>query len=329
MRVVYNLFEIEDPTTYLLFFVLFVWIDSETSEVRFFTRSLSPEIAGRRRLTPAATYAVAVVAILFIWCTNIIPAYAASWVGRADKTHEQKSDAGRWFVWYGRALEQKTPHKESIRLFMARTLVRMNIPEDQRDEYVEGAFMFVANELAESAQEHPRNPFFLSLEADIWVRMYKFFKTAGALDKAVDLYRQALEVAPRRQQIYLVLADTLLLREEGNEAIAEVKSAIELTPDQPWIMKLGADRLIQAHTLLGAPGALPDALVYYEQALQIASDISQKQKISMSWAEALILDGQGERALELAKQILELTKNESEVERWYEEIMGQIESLED
>jgi O-antigen ligase/tetratricopeptide (TPR) repeat protein len=78
-------------------------------------------------------------------------------------------------------------------------------------------------------ERHPQNYFYYTLLADLENSFYKFDQ--NYLRDAEALEQKALELSPKRQQVYYVMAKTKLLEGDRESAMQDFQTAIDLNPD--------------------------------------------------------------------------------------------------
>jgi tetratricopeptide (TPR) repeat protein len=109
--------------------------------------------------------------------------------------------------------------------------------------------------LQQAIHADPYNP-------DVLCAAAPLAQALGDLDKATTLYRQALDLQPRRAETWLDLGNCLYFQERRLEAAEAYEQALRLKPDY-----------VQAHTNLGTilqdEGRLDEAIERQERALRI------------------------------------------------------------
>jgi tetratricopeptide (TPR) repeat protein len=134
------------------------------------------------------------------------------------------------------------------------------------------------------------------------------FEESGNFLNAVDEYKKAIQEDPESPNLYIELANAYLRNRQVNNAIREAESAVRVDPES-----------LEAHRLLGSiyygivrnedTGRAPAASEYLKKAIQEYEKICSLDGSDTNSLVVLSLlyryDGQGEKAVETAKRLLE------------------------
>ena len=174
-------------------------------------------------------------ALAFYFFT-VSPWIAGTFVARAMRPY----DFNEMLYFYGRAIGDSPLGRDDIRLHLAEQFQPFSLSQEglqaDRDDKVK-VFRYLETELQRNINENPMNYRAHTVLAEFyntWARfdVSKAYRARRILDKA-------LELSPTNQLNYWILADTLFLLNEHDEAINVALKAVELEP-----------RLLQSHELL-------------------------------------------------------------------------------
>lgn len=165
------------------------------------------------------------------------------------------------------------------------------------EEHLEQA----VNTLQDVFARDPENKLALALLAEATAK-------SGQQSKALDLYQRALEAGTNSQpqlhvRLCLGLSDTALALEQPDVAIAAMKNALQVAPDDPTILK----RLAQAYQAAGLP----------QNAWHTLQDIrstSPDDAETLAWfAKQAIALGKHEKGIEALQRAYQLAPDQPEI----------------
>ena len=147
-------------------------------------------------------------------------------------------------------------------------------------------------------------------EAYYHFSLARSYEESGNFLNAVDEYKKAIQLDPQSPNLYIELANAYLRNRQVNNAIREAESAVRVDPES-----------LEAHRLLGsiyygivrnedsAPGRAPASSEYLKKAIQEYEKICSLDSSDTNSLVVLSLlyryDGQGEKAVETAKRLLD------------------------
>ncbi len=134
------------------------------------------------------------------------------------------------------------------------------------------------------------------------------YEESGNFLNALDEYKKAIQQDPQSPALYIELANAYLRNRQLNNAIREAESAVRVDPES-----------LEAHRLLGSiyysivrnedSGRTPTSSEYLKKAIQEYEKICSLDNTDTSSLVVLSLlyryDGQGEKAVETAKRLLD------------------------
>ena len=136
---------------------------------------------------------------------------------------------------YKKALAKPCFTNPEIRLQLAKTIVGA----DSEDKDYQEGLEFAISQAEKNTKEHP-------IDARYWLFLGQLYNQGANydiryLDKADEALNRALEISPKRQQIYYELIRTKIAKKENEEAIDLAKQALELDEeikDSHWNLGL-------------------------------------------------------------------------------------------
>jgi len=134
------------------------------------------------------------------------------------------------------------------------------------------------------------------------------YEESGNFLNAVDEYKKAIQLDPQSSSLYIELANAYLRNRQLNNAIREAENAVRVNPES-----------LEAHRLLGSiyynlvrnedAGRAPTSSEYLKKAIQEYEKICSLDTSDINSLVVLSLlyryDGQGEKAVETAKRLLD------------------------
>lgn len=153
-----------------------------------------------------------------------------------------------------------------------------------------------------------------SLEmADCYQRQGKIYMRMGQFAQATRLYNQAMELMDQmgqnRGHLLVSMAGPYFYRERFDQALEHLEEAEKL-----FDRKMDSEGLVKCWQHMGLVyRTLQDfesALTYYQQALEVATRIEDRQKLRMDVADVLVVVDQPQEAMEMYQLVLDEAEEE-------------------
>ncbi|PIV13467.1 hypothetical protein COS46_00005, partial [Candidatus Jorgensenbacteria bacterium CG03_land_8_20_14_0_80_38_39] len=221
--------------TYLMFFLVIGFVDyrfsslkSELSE----TRTESSDRAGK--LTSVVSAISAIIFLLPIYFLNwqiLRSSYYYYWGLNYLKNGLVQAADLSW----QEALQIKSPYLDDVRKDFAsfnQEVLKMALqaPQELLFSFLEIRHKQAIEELKKIISHQPNNYFYYVFLADFYNNFYNFGGEAY-IQEALKNIDKAIELSPKRQQIYYVLARTRLLQKDTNGAFQAFDQAVVLAPE--------------------------------------------------------------------------------------------------
>jgi len=245
-----NLTVFDMINSYLMFMLLLSFIASLPLE-----ENLKGAEKPRKKLATLHFIAVLTAFASVFYIFTVSPWLAGSYVARSARPQ----DITELLHLYSRAIDSSPLGRDKTRLFLTEQFTFFFATEEGRQadrNAMEKVFRFLENELQINASEYSydlRAHIDLARFYNVWARL-----DASKANRASRALDRALELSPTNQMNYWVLAETLVLLNERDEALESAKKALELEP-----------RLLQSHEMLiRVAGAFGDAALAEEKLLE-------------------------------------------------------------
>lgn len=134
----------------------------------------------------------------------------------------------------------------------------------------------------------------------------RIYEQQGKREEGMDDYRAVLRVFPNHREARVRLAQSLVVRERNDEALAEFQVCLAMAPEDP-------DALLGAAQCLRRMGDTAESRRYLEAAILVAATPYQRGMALAELGHALLLEGKPREALEPLRQALVLVPGESVV----------------
>jgi len=226
--------------TYLMFFLVIGFVDycfsslkseSELSETK-------TEFLNKPRKTKKLTSAVSVILVIIF----LLPVYFLNW---------QILRSSYYYYWgfnylkngfiqaadlsWQKALQIKSPYLDDVRKDFASfnqevLKIAFQAPQESLFSFLEVRHKQAIEELKKIISHQPNNYFYYVFLADFYNNFYNF-GGESYIQEALKNIDKAIELSPKRQQIYYVLARTRLLQKDINKAFKAFDQAVALAPE--------------------------------------------------------------------------------------------------
>jgi|GEM_PF-1391645 len=245
---VQNLFAIDHPSSYLVFYIILAYLSSDVKEI---TAPVSPKKINFLKFV--FIISAAGLSVYLIYFVNIKSFIAGKYEVRAAALSANNLQES--LLWHERALSINSPWRsEAIMAFV----------KDVVGGVQSGA---LAGEEARILLEEAKNQLDAAtikrnnVSAYDYFLMGRLYSEWGRFDgayfsKAEDAFKQALELSPRRQQIYYGYGRGKILAGRPADALPLFKKMVELNPDvaeSHWYLGL-------EYNELGMPEAIDELL---------------------------------------------------------------------
>jgi len=250
-----NLTVFDMINSYLMFILILGFasalsIDEKTSHAR------KPV---RKFMSLHATSVIIVFSLIF-YIFTFSPWIAGTFVARAMRPR----DFNEMLYFYGRAIGDSPLGREDIRLHFAEQFHTFSTSEEGRQadrNALNKVFRYLEEELQQNINENPMN-------YKSHIVFAQFYNTWGQFDvskayRSRRILDKAFELSPTNQLGYWVLADTLFLLNEHDEAVKAAETAIEIEP-----------RLLQSHEVLVRVAIALQDIELAEEAIKRALEIN-------------------------------------------------------
>lgn len=255
---VQNFFVFDHLSSYLIFFLMLAFVDSviqkpppaggaEGSNV-FLSPTKEFKITKDGKLTFAPAFIIGVTTLFFIYHFNIQPARA----NRADlKTQTiMQTNFAVGLTALKQSLEINPYHLVDMRNDFARFIISYaQNPEALKAEIYQQSADFIIEELKKNIQEHP-------FELQSYILLGQFYGIKNNSIKAEEIFNQARELSPKRQQLAYYLVRIKSIKRDYVGAIEILNQLIkdnDKIADNYWYLSLvqsDAGNLTASHSSL-------------------------------------------------------------------------------
>lgn len=242
-----NIFAFEQIASYASLFVILAYVQYRTTA----NASAPKSNTLRKELSPGIAQAIGGALLIggaaLIYFANIVPFRANMLMFQGIGALEYQKDARIWFETEKRAIDLDGPYTDHVREEMARTLLRIQVPESQRSAVVD-LFKYTIGQLEESRRRHPLDPVYSMLLGELWYGAY--FIAPNDFSRGVELgdqaFADAIKVSPERQQLYLLWAEHMGQAGFFAKGLDQLKKARSFAPHSAFMLRLYADYLGRA-----------------------------------------------------------------------------------
>lgn len=294
---VQNLFVFDQPTSYLLFYLILAWLQSTYTNQGTKQISFSKKYEGLSN-----TFLLVVIIIMFsstfyfIYLFNIKSWQGAKLTVEAAKEITKNFTSG--FELYKRAAAIKSPYQDDVEGFLGRAIHDRLIitPEFARKykDYIQETITI----LEELVKNHPDDVFNIMTLSQFYVVIGQI--EPAYFEKADRLLEQAVRLSPARQQVYYAWARSKVAQVKYDEARDILQKVVNFSPtigESYWYL-----------------GIVEDATNNKTKALQYMEEALAKGYTWKSLGEILFMariadeTSQGKRVVELLKEALGRSK---------------------
>ena len=227
-----NLFVFDTPAPLIVFYFSLALEYFVTQNKR---SDLQPEVRPRGGSSFPLPVLILLIVIFLPWAMykfNIEP-FQQSRLG-VKAIHASKIDLKSGLHWYEQALAKPCFTNPEIRVYLAQTVSEQYSKMNKETTLTELNLIGEATEMAimeykKSVQEHPLN-------ARHWLYLGQLYNLGVGynkeyVQKADEVLHKALELSPKRQQVYFELARAQLFLQEYEKAVELLKQAVILDPE--------------------------------------------------------------------------------------------------
>ena len=228
---VHNSFVFENPTSYLYFFWFLALVNQVTQEHK---EAEKKSFSGN--ITPAVLGGVTVVAVLFIYTTNVQPGRAN--VHALEAIRASYNLAPNTLSLYTETQKISSPHIDDIRADFSRSFIDQ-VPayaQAKRVEDLVNLYPVVEEDLQANLALHP-------LDIRTHISLSRLFQYGAALQQnpqlmvqSEQILQEAIDLSPKRQQLYYLMVPIKTALGKQDEAISLLKTSISHAPTigQGW-----------------------------------------------------------------------------------------------
>lgn len=278
---IHSFFAVDDPSTNLMLFaalaVCFL-VFEEGKRIANPEGEQAPYGAGyelriTNRYGVFSFLCLFIFSLLLIYFYNLRPLYAGiDFISfRREQIPEQKKILAEKFLSSG------SPYSDYFRFRFA-TEAFLDAGEINDKDYAAWALDRAIGEMTIVLRRHSGDYSYFHTLGNIYLRKGVLFKDMESLDKAIEIYKRALEISPRRQATIFQLSTTYLFRDKSSEAVKTLKGLVVLDD------KIGQSYWRLAVALL-ADGKKEEAYNAFKDAMKRGFfdmiDIEQKQAIAL------------------------------------------------
>ncbi|MEK7102134.1 MAG: O-antigen ligase family protein, partial [Patescibacteria group bacterium] len=244
---VQNIFAFEQVSSYASLFMVLAYVHYRAVAHASASRADAP----RKSLTPGVTQAIGGALIIggavLLYTANVVPFRANALMFNGLNVLELQKDASIWFGIEKKAIELGGPYTDHVREELARTLLRIRVPDGQRSAMVD-LFKYTIAQQEEARRRHPLDPVYTMLLGELWYGAY--FIAPNDFPRGIELgdqaFAEAIKVSPERQQLYLLWAEHVGQAGLFAKGLDQLKKARSFAPHSAFMLKLYADYLERA-----------------------------------------------------------------------------------
>ncbi len=244
---VQNIFAFEQVSSYASLFLVLAYVQYCAVAHAAPSRANTP----RSSLTPGVAQAlggaIIIGGVALIYVANIMPFRVNMLMFQGLGALESQKDAIAWFDIEKKAIDLGGPHVDHVREEMARTLLRIRVPEAQRSAAVD-LFKYTITQLEEARRRHPLDPVYHMLLGELWYGAYLIVPNdfPRGIELGDQAFAEAIKVSPERQQLYLLSAEHTAQAGLVAKGLDQLKKARSFAPHSAFMLKLYADYLERA-----------------------------------------------------------------------------------
>ncbi|OGY64235.1 MAG: hypothetical protein A3I24_02645 [Candidatus Harrisonbacteria bacterium RIFCSPLOWO2_02_FULL_41_13b] len=228
---VQNIFVFDNINTYIIFFTLLAYVNSVQQNEIAQSGNLAIQSGNSAFIGIPAIFLAMMLAVIYF--VNIKPLQQArAIIGSLIATTDQTDPFNKTFQAFDKAWSYNTfGNGETLEQLarVSKALLDQEVPKDIKLKFLQSAALKIEDFLT----DHP---------SDIRVYLYlaDLYQSAIALDRqylvlARDYFKKAIELSPKKQQIYSALANNYLINRETEKAMEILDEAIAIGPFNPEV----------------------------------------------------------------------------------------------
>ena len=226
-----NLFVFDTPAPLIVFYFSLALVYFLTKE-KIEEQNIQQQVKDSKFPLPVLILLILIFLPWAMYKFNIEPFQQSRLGVRA--IHASKIDLKSGLHWYEQALTKPCFTNPEVRTYLAQTIAEQYSKINEETTLAELNLIGEATEMAiaeyrKSVQEHPLN-------ARHWLYLGQLYGLGVGYDKeyiqkADEVLHKALELSPKRQQVYFELARVQLFLQEYEKAVELLKQAVLLDPE--------------------------------------------------------------------------------------------------
>ena len=238
---VQNIFAFEQISSYVSLFVVLGYVSVLTAQ---------PAVAANGR--SFSRWTIAIVSVLLVaggavvmYRGSIVPFRANVLMFKGLEALEYQKDASIWFVTERQAIDLGGPYSDNITEELARTLLRIRVPDEKYRNDVVQIFKYTIARLEDATRRHPRDPVYHMLLGEVWYGAYGFFKDEfpHGLELGDKAFEESIRQSPERQQLYFIWAQHAAQGGNLVKGLQLMLKARSFAPHSAFVLRMYADYL--------------------------------------------------------------------------------------
>ncbi len=221
---VHNLFVFENVTSYLYFFLFLAFFASQTT----IAVDKKNTALVRKPVSSVIIWAICLLALVFIWITNINPARANARSLVALRQLNAQSEGV--LDYYEQEVKSiPTPHRDDVVMDVSRIFIANidDLVKQNRLEDIEAGALLMEKDMADIQALHP-------LDVRLYIQRAELYRIMGNYAPSVSFFYTeaekllltAKELSPKRQQLNYLLAAIYAMQERHDDAIVLLEEAL-------------------------------------------------------------------------------------------------------
>ena len=256
-----NLWVFDMISTYMMFFLSLAFIYFLTERGKSRSPSFEPAASGPKGIFPYLLAAPFIfLSLLVFYFGNIQPARASKMIFRGGTASLEET-----LPVFEKALQLTPMSIIEVPEYLSKKATGFISESAQNKELVIKTMKGSANALERALVKNPSDFRFYLFLGQHYNNFYNLTSDVAMLDLAEEALAKAIELSPKNQQAYWILAQTRLSQRRNEEALGLLQKSVDLEPDyfqSHWYMvqiysSLGQDELALQH-VKGAEAAIYD-----------------------------------------------------------------------
>ncbi len=229
MYFVQNLFVFDTPSSLLFFMIMLAGIDRKQKDKILDAGAIKQDEPTASHfkfaiiILPISLFAAGIMVYKLNWQPLIASARMLGAALYAADTSDVDS-----MVFFRRALQMPTPYKEETIVQIAQITNGILSKKSIAQEKFYDFFSFAESAIKTNIARHPRHAYYHFMLGRLYTEALNYDKSYG--QKAEEAFKRALELSPQRQQIHFGLAKLFIELGRKDEAIQIYKQAIQTAP---------------------------------------------------------------------------------------------------